>query len=144
MIVVDIGAGFIPFRVEGVRGGAETDDRFSGFQVVFKDIHLPIAWSTESGENGKEICGGDEFKIGEVVLVVETDVAWSWDPRRRGWCIESVTFSEDFGHHRHAFLGAILFVAGQNDVLFVAGAIIPLLHDPSLWQTQEWNLGVRS
>lgn len=105
-------------------GGAEGDDGFAGVEVVGEGLQLLIGEVAEAGANDDEVGFGDGFHAADVFLVVDIDEIAVGVEGEENRGFEAEAFAEDFGKHGTGFLGAIFFVAGdEDDMLVFAGEI---------------------
>ena len=105
---------------KGVGAGTQADYRdapVAGSIKVF--VHL-IGPGAKTQQHDDGICRVQCLRVGEALLVVGINLPLVIQGKEDG-ALEPMTLTHNLGHHRQAFLTAILLIAGEkNDMLALA------------------------
>ena len=122
---------------EGVRRGAQADDRPPRFDVVHDVLHLLVGELPEPRRDDHEVRVSQSLETRDVRLLLRIDRPRLRVDREQHDALEAVPHGEHLAEHRHRFLGAVLLVAGdQDDLPARAGAVASRVGHPLLFAAE--------
>lgn len=116
VVLGDGAEGFFSF--EGVGGGAVSDDGLTGVEVLGHVGAVGPVEGAHAGADDDEVGGVEVVPSFDASGVVGVDVGAVLAPGEEDGAIEAVLLGKDFAEHGHGFLGAVFFVAGDEDDFF--------------------------
>jgi hypothetical protein len=96
-------------------------------------LHLVVGEVAEAREDHEQVGGLQRLEPGDVVRLPGVDAPVLLVDGEEHRAVEPVVTREDLCELRQRLLGAVLLVAGdEDDALALAGAVLPLEHDPGI------------
>lgn len=117
-VVVCVRALTVAFVGEGVSGSADTEDGFAGVDEVDDVDHLIVGEFAKAEEHNHHVGVIQEMETGDIGLADWIDEAGVRIDGEEDGAFEAVAIGEDLGEHRKGFLGAVFFVACDEDEVF--------------------------
>ena len=98
--------------------GADGEGGFAGFEVIDDVLHGVVGEFAEAEEEDEVVGGAGGGDAGDIVGGIRVDVAGFLIDGEEDGGVEAVTGAEELREHGGGFLGAVFFVAGEEDDVF--------------------------